>query len=426
MNRENNSVSRGNILIIDDEPNNLRVLLNCLTDNGYDVRGVLTGEMGLKAALSEPPDLVLLDIMMPQMDGYQVGNHFKNIAELRDIPIIFVSAKYDTLDKVKAFRVGGVDYIMKPFQIEEVLARIENHLRLRRLQDELEEQNLLLQAEISQRQAAELALQEQNAQLQLEIRERERAEAELAKLNEDLARSNSELAQFVSIASHDLRSPLTTVKGYGQLFKMRHAQSLEAEGQRYINRILDGCDRMLNLIDDLLQYSRLGKAGEQFSPVRSAEAIEEACQNLSLEITTNQAQIICRDLPVVMADFSQLRQLFQNLIGNAIKYRGEANPLVEVTAINETDHCLFAVKDNGIGIAPESFPKIFQMFKRLHGPSEYPGTGIGLAICQKIVQLHGGRIWVESAPGQGSIFYFSIPVLSADIPPLLVKNLVTQ
>ncbi|GAB4280074.1 MAG: hypothetical protein Fur0025_07720 [Oscillatoriaceae cyanobacterium] len=410
MNSENNNVSLGNILIVDDEPNNLRVLLNCLIANGYDARGVLNGEMGLKAALSEPPDLVLLDIMMPHMDGYQVCHEFKNIANLKDIPIIFISAKYDSLDKVKAFRSGGVDYIPKPFQIEEVLARIENHLRLRQLQQELAEQNLLLQAEISQRKAAEQALQAQNAQLQREIRERERAEAELAKLNDDLARSNSELAQFVSIASHDLRSPLTTVKGYGQLFKMRHAQSLEAEGKRYIDRILDGCDRMLNLIDDLLQYSRLGKGGEQFSPVSTAEAVEEACQNLSLEINSNHAEIICRDLPVVTADFSQLRQLFQNLIGNAIKYRGEANPRVEVTAIADTEQYLFAIKDNGIGMEPESFPKIFQMFKRLHGPSEYPGTGIGLAICQKIVQLHGGRLWVESAPDQGSSFYFTIPI----------------
>ncbi len=426
MKSDNNHVSSGNILIIDDEPNNLRVLLSFITDNGYDARGVLTGEMGLKAALSEPPDLVLLDIMMPGMDGYQVCSQFKNTPNLSNIPIIFISAKYDSLDKVKAFQLGGVDYIPKPFQIEEVLARIENHLRLKRLQQELAQQNVWLQAEISQRQAAEQALQAQNAQLQREIRERERAEAELAKLNEDLARSNGELAQFVSIASHDLRSPLTTVKGYGQLFKMRHAQSLEEEGRRYIDRILDGCDRMLSLIDDLLQYSRLGKAGEEFSPVSSAEAIEEACQNLSLEITTNHAEIICLDLPVVIADFSQLRQLFQNLIGNAIKYRGEANPRVEVTAIADTEQYLFAIKDNGIGIAPESFPKIFQMFKRLHGASEYPGTGIGLAICQKIVQLHGGSIWVESAPAQGSTFHFTIPILTADIPPVAPRNRVSD
>lgn len=426
MNSDNNNVSQGNILIVDDEPNNLRVLLNILTDKGYDARGVLNGEMGLKAALSEPPDLVLLDIMMPGMDGYQVCYEFKTSADLRDIPIIFISAKYDSIDKVKAFSVGGVDYIPKPFQIEEVLARIENHLRLRKLQQELAQQNLWLQAEISQRQAAEQALQAQNRQLQREIMEREQAEEELAKTNADLARSNAELEQFASIASHDLRSPLTTIKGYAQLLKMRHCQSLEAEGQRYVNRVVEGCDRMLTLIDDLLQYSRLGKGGEQFSSVSCADAVEEACQNLSLEINSNHAEIISGNLPVVMADFSQLRQLFQNLIGNAIKYRGEANPRVEVTAIADTEQYSFTVKDNGIGIEPEFFQKIFQMFKRLHGPSEYPGTGIGLAICQKIVQLHGGRIWVESAPAQGSTFHFTIPILTADIPPVAPRNRVSD
>ena len=412
MNSHENTTPLADILIVDDEPNNLRVLFTILTDKGYDCRAVLNGDMALKAAFSAPPDLILLDIMMPDMDGYQVCQKLKIEPNLRDIPIIFVSAKYSESDKVKAFGAGAVDYITKPFQIEEVLARIENHLRLRKLQQELAQQNLLLQAEISQRQAAEQALQEQNSLLQREVRERERAEAELAKINLDLARSNGELEQFASIASHDLRSPLTTIKGYGQLFKMRHAQSLEAEGQRYIDRILDGCDRMLTLIDDLLQYSRLGKGGEQFSLVSSDEAVEEACQNLSLEINTNHAEIIRGNLPVVMGDFPQLRQLFQNLIGNAIKYRGEANPRVEVTAIAETDHYVFAIKDNGIGIEPEFFQKIFQMFKRLHGPSEYPGTGIGLAICQKIVELHGGRIWVESAPAQGSTFHFTIPILA--------------
>ncbi len=398
-----------NILIIDDEPNNLRVLSTILRDRGYEARAVLTGNMALKAVKFSPPDLILLDIMMPEMDGYEVCKVLKNDASTREIPVIFLSAKDQGIDKAKAFGAGGVDYIAKPFQVEELLARIDNHLRLCRLQRELAGKNFLLESEIRTRKAAEKALQEQNARLQQEIRDRAAAEAALEKSNRELARSNAELERFASVASHDLRSPLATIRAYGELLTLPNSQHLDEKSAHYINRIIAGCDRMLALIDDLLTYSRVGQQRQPFTRINCSQVFEEVCRTMHAEISRNQATIIGGDLPVVTGDRSQLEQLFQNLIGNAIKYRREESPVVKVSAFLENDFYIFSVKDNGLGIKSEHYQKIFQMFNRLHAHDKFPGTGIGLAICQKIVELHGGRIWVESEFGQGSTFYFSLP-----------------
>lgn len=416
MNSYQSSDSLGDILIVDDEPNNLRVLSTILSDRGYDPRGVLSGPMALKAAKAALPDLILLDIMMPDLDGYEVCQKFKADTNTCEIPIIFISAKDQGMDKVKAFAAGGVDYITKPFQFEEVLARIENHLNLRKLQQELAQQNLLLQTEIGHRKAAEQALQQQNERLQQEICDRQSAEAALQKANQELARSNSELEQFASIASHDLLSPISTISGYAQLLKMCYSKSFDEKSTEYIDSMIQGCDRMQTLINDLLAYSRLGREKNPFVPIDCQKIFTEACQNLSSQLRYNQATVTPKDLPTVIGDRSQLLQLFQNLIGNAIKYRGENTPIVQVTAALENNAYLFAVKDNGIGIEPENFQKVFQMFKRLHGHSQYPGTGIGLAICQKIVENHGGRIWVESECDRGSTFYFTLPC------PSIVNN----
>jgi signal transduction histidine kinase len=419
----------GNILVVDDTPENLRLLSTMLTQRGYAPRCVINGQMALRACNSNPPDLILLDIMMPQMNGYEVCQHLKSEAKTREIPVIFISAKDEVFDKVNAFAVGAVDYISKPFQFEEVLARIESHLTLRKLQMQLKEQNVLLQEEISSRlaventlqeknqilqqeissrRAVEKALQEQNLLLQQEISNRQRAESALLKSNQELARSNAELEQFAYVASHDLQAPLATIASYAQLLEKRYQDRLDSQANKFIGNIVHGCTRMQVLIDDLLEYSRVGRNQKPFELVECDRVVEQALANLQATIRDTGAVVNYSDLPAVMGEVSQLVQLFQNLIGNAIKYRQESPPVVTVTACIHDEKWLFSVADNGIGIAMQHQERIFQIFQRLHTQKEYSGTGIGLAICQKIVERHGGSIWVESEVGKGSIFYFTL------------------
>ncbi|WP_293128809.1 ATP-binding protein [Microcoleus sp. bin38.metabat.b11b12b14.051] len=420
----------GNILVVDDTPENLRLLSTMLTHRGYAPRCVINGQMALRACNSNPPDLILLDIMMPEMNGYEVCQHLKSEPKTREIPVIFISAKDELFDKVNAFAVGAVDYISKPFQFEEVLARIESHLTLRKLQKQLKEQNVLLQEEItsrlavektlheknqileleiSNRLAVEKALQEQNLLLQQEISHRQRAESALLKSNQELARSNAELEQFAYVASHDLQAPLATIASYAQLLEKRYKDQLDSQAIKFISNIVLGCTRMQTLIDDLLEYSRLGRSRQPFQLTNCNHVVQQAIANLQGAIGGTQAVIIYSELPAVMGDVSQLVQLFQNLLGNAIKYRQDAPPEVHIIACKQEENWLFSVSDNGIGIAPQHQERIFQIFQRLHTQREYSGTGIGLAICQKIVERHGGSIWVESESGRGSTFYFTLP-----------------
>lgn len=429
MNNNLQETPLGNILVVDDTPENLRLLSTMLIQRGYAPRCVINGQMALRACNSNPPDLILLDIMMPDMNGYEVCQHLKSEAKTREIPVIFISAKDEVFDKVNAFAVGAVDYISKPFQFEEVLARIESHLTLRKLQKQLTEQNLLLQEEInrrlavekviqekntilqqeiSTRRAVEQTLQEQNLILQQEIHNRQRAESALLKSNQELARSNAELEQFAYVASHDLQAPLATIASFAQLLEKRYQDRLDSQANKFIGNIVQGCTRMQTLIDDLLEYSRVGRSQKPFQPIDCNQVLEQAIANLQAVIGETKAVINYSELPVVTGDISQLIQLFQNLLGNAIKYRKAASPVVRITVCKHENKWLFSVSDNGIGIAEQHQERIFQIFKRLHTQREYSGTGIGLAICQKIVERHGGSIWVESEPGQGSIFHFTI------------------
>ncbi len=429
MNDHQPGTPLGNILVVDDTAENLRLLSTMLSQRGYTPRCVINGKMALRACNSNPPDLILLDIMMPEMNGYEVCQHLKLEPKTREIPVIFISAKDEIFDKVNAFAVGAVDYISKPFQFEEVLARIESHLSLRNLQKQLKEQNMLLQEEItsrlavektlqeknqilqqeiSTRRAVEKALQEQNLVLQQEISNRQRAESALLKSNQELARSNAELEQFAYVASHDLQAPLATIASYAQLLEKRYKDQLDTQGSKFIGNIVQGCTRMQTLIDDLLEYSRVGRSRKPFELTDCNHAVEQALANLQGAIRETQAVVTYSELPAVMGDISQLIQLFQNLVSNAIKYRHDAPPVVHITACRQEENWLISVSDNGIGIAPQHQKRIFQIFQRLHTQREYSGTGIGLAICQKIVELHGGCIWVESEPEQGCTFHFTL------------------
>lgn len=242
----------------------------------------------------------------------------------------------------------------------------------------------------------------------IDVTERVRAEEALKKTLEALERSNQELEQFAYVASHDLQEPLRMVSSYTQLLAQRYRGELDADANEFIGFAVDGANRMQQLINDLLAYSRVNTRGGPFDPTDCSTALGRARANLSVAIEESGALVTNDDLPTLWADKTQLVQVFQNLIGNAIKFRGEQPPRVHVSARQEGDEWLFSIRDNSIGIDAQYFERIFVIFQRLHG-REHTGTGIGLAICQRIVERHGGRIWVESEPGKGSIFYFTIP-----------------
>ncbi|MGE5401166.1 MAG: sensor histidine kinase [Ignavibacteriales bacterium] len=227
----------------------------------------------------------------------------------------------------------------------------------------------------------------------------------------ELERSNKELEQFAYVASHDLQEPVRTVKSFTQLLERRYKDKLDANASEYISFITDGAGRMQQLINDLLEYSRVSTRGKSFQSVKCEAILDTVKKNLSLTIQETGAVITNDPLPEITADQTQLIQLFQNLISNAIKFTTGKTPEIKIGAADKGKEWIFSVSDNGIGIDPQYAEKIFVIFQRLHSREKFSGTGIGLAVCKKIVELHGGRIWVESRSGQGSTFYFTIPKL---------------
>jgi PAS domain S-box-containing protein len=242
----------------------------------------------------------------------------------------------------------------------------------------------------------------------IDITDRKKAEAALQITMDELRYSNEELQQFAYIASHDLQEPLRMVSSYVQLLEKRYKDSLDADAHDFINFAVAGVKRMQSLINDLLQYSRVGTRGKPFENTQCQDVYDAAVTNLKIAIKESGASVSRGNLPPVFGDSGQLIQVLQNLIGNAIKYHNEKSPEIFVGAEKKNGNWVFSVIDNGIGIDPKFFDRIFLIFQRLHG-NEYPGTGVGLSIARKIVQRHGGQIWVESKPGKGSTFYFTIP-----------------
>ena len=249
-----------------------------------------------------------------------------------------------------------------------------------------------------------------NVKLARSLAERDALMQSLTRAVEELRRSNQELEQFAYVASHDLQEPLRQVRAFVQLLREHFRDGLDAKPAQYMHFIVDGAARMSELVHDLLAYSRVGARERRREPASSREALDAALANLRASIAEARAQVSHDELPTVAADRTQLVQLFQNLLGNAVKFRRDGEPpRIHVAAHRDGRQWVFSVRDNGIGVALEHHDRIFLIFQRLHNREKYSGTGIGLSICKKIVEQHGGKIWLESAPGEGSTFYFSLP-----------------
>jgi light-regulated signal transduction histidine kinase (bacteriophytochrome) len=265
-----------------------------------------------------------------------------------------------------------------------------------------------------QQRTADLA--QANLALQAEVSERKRAEEAIQRYAAELERSNRELQQFAYVASHDMQEPLRMVSSFLQLLADRYQNQLNNEAIEFIGFAVDGAKRMQELINGLLAFSRVGTRGTAFTRVDCQLLLTQVLDNLKLAVQESQAEIISDTLPTILGDGTQLAQVFQNLIANAIKFHSAEKPRIVVGAERRGCEWLFWVADNGVGIDPRYAERIFLIFQRLHSREEYPGTGIGLAICKRIVERHGGRIWVESEPAKGrhgSTFYFTIPVEEA-------------
>ncbi|MCX6899251.1 MAG: hybrid sensor histidine kinase/response regulator [Verrucomicrobia bacterium] len=370
-------VTAPSILIVDDTPENLQLLNGMLKSRGYKARPVPSGEMALRAAKSDPPDLVLLDINMPEMNGYEVCRRLKADPQLASIPVIFISALNETMDKVKAFGLGGVDYVTKPFQFEEVHARVETHLKLRQLQKELERQNQQLK----------------------ESYDRLR---ELETLRDNL----------VHLVVHDLRSPLAMMAGYVDLIKVKIAAKLNASEVGYIDVVGKHTAKLLDMVTTLLDVSRM-EAGQM--PLNRqacdlAGVAKEVVDSFSVLAGRRQLSIESLSGPLsIHADKDVLQRVIANLVGNAVKFTPDGGR-ISVTISRKDLMARVAVTDSGPGIPTEYHTKVFEKFGQVDKQARRHSTGLGLTFCKLAVHAHGGEIGVESEVGKGSTFWFALPL----------------
>lgn len=409
------------ILVVDDTLSNLQQLQSILQSNGFTVIVTQDGMSALAQAEYAEPDLILLDILMPGIDGLEVCRKLKTNKKTKDIPIIFMTALNDIDNKVKGFNTGGIDYITKPIEEEELIVRVKTHLTLRKIRQQLQEQNKELQKEISIRQGTELKLKQSqqilekvNCKLEARVLERTtelvQAKQKLEIINKELIHSNQELEQFAYIVSHDLQAPLRSLNMFADLLAQEYHNQLSDEANQYIKYITDGAARMQALIQDLLLYCRAGQNEQTWISIDLKEIVQQVIQDLHETIEINNAIITVKNLPIVQVNPTEINQLFQNLITNGLKFCSQAQPEIVIDTKLVEQKWLISVQDNGIGIESQYHQEIFKVFQRLHSQEQYPGTGVGLAICQKIVQRYGGKIWVESELGKGSTFYFTLPL----------------
>jgi signal transduction histidine kinase len=360
-------------LLVEDNALDAALVVRALCKDGFDIAAdVVQDEAAFTRALrTHPPEVVLADYNLPNWKGMEALKVL--LSEGLDIPMILVSGALGDVTAVECIKQGATDYVLK-----DGLARLPEVIRR--------------------------ALREKN-----ERSLRHQAEEDLARKIDELARSNADLEQFAYVASHDLQEPLRMVTAYTQLLSERYHGQLDESAAKFLGYASEGAQRMQVLIQDLLAFSRVGRNSAACGSVDCNAVMADVLLTLASAILESGAVVTHAGLPAVWGVRTQMAQVFQNLIGNAIKFRGKEPPVVSVQSEKSGQHWQFSVSDNGIGIPPEYAENIFVVFQRLHTRNEYPGNGIGLAICKKIIERCGGRIWMESQAGSGSTFKFIMP-----------------
>jgi two-component system sensor histidine kinase/response regulator len=375
MNTPNESIP-AEILVVDDTPANLQLLSGILKECGYKVRLAISGELALQSARHSPPDLILLDITMPGFSGYEVASELRRDTALSKIPIIFISALTEMLDKVRAFAVGGVDYVTKPFHYEEVAARVKTHLKIRQLQMELEGRNH--------------QLQQSNDELH-----------HLQELRDNL----------VSMIVHDMNSPLSAMMMSIELLESSSQKNLSANDSRFLSTASDACRNLAGMVRSLLDVSKMEAGALDLHRTDCDLAViarevlagfESLRKNRRFEIDPTQQPFM------VSVDRDLISRVLQNLVGNALKYAPD-NSLVQITLESTKTMIRVSVIDTGQGIPLEHHERIFEKFGQVQREGPRVGTGLGLTFCRLAVEAHGGRIGVKSEVGKGSTFWFEVP-----------------
>jgi len=392
--------SRMKILLVDDTPENLVSLEAALNGLGEELVSAHSGKEALRHLLQDDFAAILLDVRMPEMDGFETAELIRSRPRSRQIPILFLTGYRNEEHLFRGYDLGAVDFLFKPIVPEVLRSKVSVFVELSRTNAKLRQQTDALRKQAEELQRVEQEVRRLNSGLEARVLER----------TEELVRSNEELQQFAYVASHDLREPLRTVSIYAQLLAKRYQGRLDGDADQFIKFIVQNAERMETLVHDLLDFSRIDVRGMDFFTRTSCDsALDDAIGNIGPLVAESGAAITRDPLPCVMGDAVQLTRLFQNLLVNSIKYRSDAVPRIHVSARENGEEDLISVQDNGIGIDPQYAEKIFGIFRVLQPRDRSSGSGMGLAICRKIVTRHAGRIWVESALGQGATFYWTIP-----------------
>jgi signal transduction histidine kinase len=416
-----------NILIVDDNPTNRELLREVLRAEHYTTVEAGDGLEALSALERGPIDVVVCDILMPNMDGYSLCSEVRRRSKFNNLFfILYTAVDFTPDDKEFGLEVGADRFINKQSSPDVVLKTIEEVMQERterrsvhheRTDDLPAEKEMKIYNALMIRQLEENSIEIEHARDELRsLNERlQKRTDELAAKNAvlesrtvELARSNADLEQFASLASHDLQEPLRAVAGCIQVFERKYRGKLNQRSDELIRMIVDGAAQMKALIDGLLAYSRAVR-DEKLETIDTGAVLQQVLADLGAAISESKAEVVFGELPSLRFVKRQFAQVLQNLVGNAIKYRSAVGPRINVRAERQTDAWMFRIEDNGIGFEQQYAEQIFGVFKRLHTREQYAGTGIGLAIGKKIVESRGGKIWVESIPNQGSIFFFSVP-----------------
>jgi two-component system sensor histidine kinase/response regulator len=386
---ERSEQRRPRVLMVDDRPDNLMALAAVLEPLDVDLVAAKSGEEALRHLLGEEFAVIVLDVQMPVLDGFETARLIKQRERTRHIPVVFLTAiSGEPEHHLRGYEIGAVDYVYKPFAPEILRAKVRVFV------------------ELWQRGST---IERQRAELEQRLADLDHANSALARQGVELERSNAALERFAEIAAHELRQPLRNIEGFLDLLLSRHRAELGGEATLLAERAAGGVERARSLTAALLSYARAGTEPLRGEPVPLGEILDEARKQVPRLDEQDATVEVDGELPTVRGDRRMLERLLANLLDNAVKFRSEAPPRIVVRAEPMRDAWTITVRDNGIGIEPTAVPRLFTVFARLHSSDERPGHGVGLAVCRRIVERHGGNIHAEAAPGKGTTIAFTLP-----------------